>query len=268
MRKEERQNEILELIQQKKRTTVTELSAAVFASEATIRRDLHALEQKGLIRLLYGNIVPLNKKSGEMPLSFRANQAREVKRMLARFAAGMIQPNSSVLLDSSSSALYMADYINPEHGITVFTNCIKTAIRLHERGVSVYLIGGLLASDSLITNSSWTIETINTIYADYLFFSAQSLGNDGSICGASDYGTQIRKCMIQRTKQQFFLCNSEKVGSNCTFTLCNASEITGVICNTDLSFIPNIHCLYVDPYQAENANASPFHEPRHSKKGV
>lgn len=246
MHKEQRQIEILNLIQQKKCTTVSSLSAAVFASEATIRRDLHTLEKQGLIRLLYGSIVPLNKTSSELPLSFRVNQSRETKRRIAQFAAGMIQSNSSVLLDSSSSALYMADYINPEHNITVFTNCIKTALKLHERGVTVYLIGGRVASDSLITNSSWTIETIRELYADYLFFSAQSLGNDGCISGISDNGTQIRKEMIERTRQQYFLCSAEKVGTSSTFTLCHAGAITGVICNTDLSFIPDIHHIHVD----------------------
>lgn len=246
MRKEQRQNEILELVQQKKCSTVTELSAAVFASEATVRRDLHALEKKGMVRLLYGNIVPLNKNPSELPPSFRANQAREAKRRIAQYAASMIQPSSSVLLDSSSSALYMADYISPEHSITVFTNCIKTALKLHERGVTVYLIGGMVASDSPVTNSAWTLETLRTLYADYLFFSAQSLGGDGCISGISDSGTQLRQYMIERTRQQYFLCNSEKVGTASTFSLCNAADITGVICNADLSFIPHVNFLRVD----------------------
>ena len=252
MKKEERQNEILELVQKRKCSTVSELSQAVYASEATVRRDLHILEKRGQVLLLYGNIVPTNKNPSELPLSFRENQSRDAKRRIAQFAAGMIQPNSSVLLDSSSSAMYMADYINPEHNITVFTNCIKTAIKLHERGVTVYIIGGLVDSDSLITNSAWTLEAIRTLHADYLFFSAQSLGNDGSVCGVSDYGTQIRKCMIERTSKQYFLCNAEKVGRNSTFTLCNAASITGVISNADLSFIPNVHCLNVDAPVGEN----------------
>ena len=47
MRKDERQSEILELVQQKKCSTVAELSQAVFASEATVRRDLNLLHKQG-----------------------------------------------------------------------------------------------------------------------------------------------------------------------------------------------------------------------------
>lgn len=246
VKREDRQNEIMELIQQDKCTTVKELCAAIYASDATIRRDLHILEQKGLVRLLYGNIVPLTGKHSELPLAFRENQAKEAKRIIARYAAGMILPNTSVILDSSSSALFMADYINPDHGITVFTNCIKTAIKLHERNVTVYLIGGKMSSKSLLTCSAWTLDTIRQIHAEYLFFSAQSMSGDGYIAGESDYGTQIRRCMIGQAKKQYFLCNAEKVGKTSTFNLCHAGQITGVIANADLSDIPGIRFINVN----------------------
>ena len=245
MKQEDRQQQILELIQQEKCSTVKELCSAVYASDATVRRDLHTLEQKGYIRLVYGNILPLNRKYGEMPLSVRANEAKEAKRIIAKYAASMIRPNSSVLLDSSSSGLYMADYINPDQGITVFTNCIKAALKLYERGITVYQIGGLISHKSLLTSSAWTLDTIRRIHADYLFFSAQSLSNDGCIAGESDYGTQIRQCMIEHAQEQYFLCNAEKVGKHSTFSLCNASDLTGVIANTDLSFIPGVRFFNV-----------------------
>ncbi len=239
MNSQNRQDEILNLILSEKCSSVKELCAAVYASDATIRRDLHVLEQKGLIQLLYGNIVPLTEKPRDLPLSFRENQAKPSKRALARHAVSLIEPNTSVILDSSSSALYMADYINPDHGITVFTNCIKTAIRLYERNIKVFLIGGLIDTKSLVTNSSWTLDCIRTLHADYLFFSAQSLSGDGRIAGESDIGVQIRQYMIRQSDRQYFLCNAEKIGATSTFLLCKSSDITGVITNTDISFIPN-----------------------------
>ena len=246
MNKQDRQNEILDLILQKECCSVKELCAAVYASDATIRRDLHILEQKGLIRLLYGNIVPLTQESHDYPLAIRENQAKATKRNLSQYATSLIPPHSSVMLDSSSSALYIADYINPDYKITVFTNCIKTAIKLHERSIAVYLLGGQLDSQSLVTSSSWTLDNIRSLNADYLFFSAQSLNNDGYISGASEFGVQARKYMIHQAKHSYFLCNAEKVGTHSTFNLCHASNITGVITNTDLSFLPNVKFVNIN----------------------
>jgi DeoR/GlpR family transcriptional regulator of sugar metabolism len=246
---ENRQAEILELIQQEKCTSVKELCSMIYASDATIRRDLHALEQKGLIQLLYGNIIPLTEKPQVLPLAFREHQAKSSKRALACYAASLIQPNTSVLLDSSSSAMYIADFLNPEHGITVFTNCIKTAIRLYEKDIRVFLLGGLIDTKSLMTSSAWTLDTIRMVNADYLFFSAQSLSAEGYIAGVSDTGVQIRQYMIRQAEKQYFLCNEEKIGKTSTFMLCKASDITGVITNTDLSHIPDVN--FVNIHQAE-----------------
>lgn len=246
MNKENRQAEILDLIQREKCSSVKELCDAVYFSDATIRRDLHALEQKGLIQLLYGNIIPLTEKPRDPPLTFREHQAKASKRAIARYAASLIQPNTSVILDSSSSALYIADYMNPDHGITVFTNCIKTAIRLHERNITVFLLGGQVNAKSLVTNSAWTLDNIRTLNADYLFFSAQSLSVDGCITGASDAGVQTRQHMIRQSARQYFLCNAEKIGKTSTFTLCRTSDLTEVITNTDISFIPNTRFVNIN----------------------
>lgn len=245
MNKEQRQNEILELVLKKECCSVKELCAALYASDATIRRDLHCLEQKGLIRLLYGNIVPLMQESHDHPLAFRENQAKATKRDLARYAVSLIPPHASVMLDSSSSALYLADYLNPDYKITVFTNCIKTATKLHEKNITVFLLGGQLDSHSLVTSSVWTLENIRAFHVDYLFFSAQSLSSDGFIAGATDFGVHVRKYMLRQATQSYFLCNAEKVGTHSTYTLCHASEITGVITNIDLSFLPDVKFINI-----------------------
>lgn len=258
MNKSNRQEEILSLIQSEKCTTVKELCSAIYASDATIRRDLHALEQKGLIRLLYGNIIPLTEQPRDLPLSFRENQAKATKRAIARYAVSLIHPNTSVILDSSSSAMYMADYIDPDIGITVFTNCIKTAIKLYERNIKVFVIGGQVDTKSLVTNSAWTLEHIRAIHAEYLFFSAQSLNSDGYIAGESDIGVQIRQYMIKQARQCYFLCNAEKIGKDATFTLCHVDELTGVISNTDIPFISSENLINVN-----KVNPETHHQNKH-----
>lgn len=246
MKQLERQNEILDLIQQGKCSNVKELCSAVYASPATIRRDLRELEKKALVHLQYGQIIPLTEKAIVPPLAFRERQAIESKRAIGRYAASLIAPNSSVLLDASSTTMYIADYLNPNQGITVFTNCIKTAMKLCERDISFYLIGGLVDTKNLVTSGSWTIDDIEKINADYFFFSSLGMDDHGNISTQSESGVQTRKHMIKHSKQQYFLCSSEKIGSCYTFFLCNSKEITGVIADADISFIPGINSINVN----------------------
>lgn len=245
MKRSDRQNQILELIQTGACSSVKELCSVIYASPATIRRDLHAMEEEGLIRLLYGNIIPLTEKPTELPLAFRESQAKESRRLIARRAAEMIPPGSTVLLDGSASAAYMADHISPDLGITVFTNCIKTAMKLSENGVTVYLLGGKINYRGHVTSGVWTEESIRSIHVDYLFFSAHSLAENGMISGTSESGIQLRRQMLRRAKHSYFLCNYEKVRTTSTFHLCDARDVTGVITDADLSFLPDVCCIRV-----------------------
>ena len=240
----ERQKEILSLVLSGRCANVKDLSQHIYASPATIRRDLHCLEEAELIRLAYGNIIPLTKvPSG--PWAFRVNEAKNAKMKIAKCAAEMIPANSTVILDSSSSAMYIAEYLSPDLNLTVFTNCMKTAIQLCERNIAIFYIGGKVINKNFVTTGTWAEEGIASIYADFLFFSSKRLSSGGLITGESEEGTKMRKLMINHAANQYFLCNSEKIGNKSTFTLCSASDITGVISDADLSYIPNINSIRV-----------------------
>lgn len=246
LKQNERQAEILDLVQHDKASNVKELCSLVYASPATIRRDLHDLEKRGQVRLLYGNIVPVSTEPQILPLAYRENQSKIIKRALAQYAASIIPENVSIMLDSSSSAMYMADYLSPESGLTIFTNCFKTALRLIEKGLTVYFIGGRVDNRNYVTSGSWADENVKSINVDYLFFSSRSVSSDGIISGSSELGVQIRGIMIEHSKKQFFLCSSDKVNSVSTFSLCNLNELTGVITDSDFSDLPNVNSLHVN----------------------
>lgn len=240
----ERQKEILSFIFSGECTNVKDLSRHIYASPATIRRDLHCLEEAELIRLSYGNIIPLTKEPTG-PWAFRINEAKNAKRKIAKYAAEMIPANSTVILDASSSALYIAEYLSPNLNLTVFTNCMKTAIQLCEHNITIYYIGGKVVNRNFVTTGSWAEEAVASINADYFFFSSKNLGYDGLITAESEDGARMRKLMIKHSANQFFLCNAEKIGRKSTFALCSASDITGVISDADLSAIPNINAIHV-----------------------
>lgn len=248
MTQAERQDEILELIKNGRCSSVKELCAYLYASPATIRRDLRVLEKNGAVHLSYGNVMLSSVEERALPLAFRAVQSRESKRKIAQYAASLIEPNSSVILDSSSTAMNIADYIPSNLGITVFTNCIKTAVKLCENNVDVYVLGGKIDQKNYLTRGAWSLDSIAAINVDYLFFSAQTIDDNGLISGVSEPGIQQKKLMIAHSKKQYFLCTSEKLHQRSTFSLCRSSDITGVIADIDISFIPDTNGINVNDF--------------------
>ena len=57
MLSEERQNKIVQLVNENKSMTIQNLMQALDASESTVRRDLGELDSKGLIEKVYGGVL-------------------------------------------------------------------------------------------------------------------------------------------------------------------------------------------------------------------
>lgn len=53
----ERQNKILEILKEKKTISVDKLTKLIYASPATVRRDLTQMEKRGLVQRTYGGVI-------------------------------------------------------------------------------------------------------------------------------------------------------------------------------------------------------------------
>ena len=104
----ERKNEILSILQKEQRVLVAELSTRYHVTEETIRRDLEKLEKEGFVKKTYGGAV-LNKNSTiDMPLKIREKTNRKEKQKIAQTVASLIEDGESIMLDSSSTSLMIA----------------------------------------------------------------------------------------------------------------------------------------------------------------
>ena len=113
---EQRQEEILKLLDQKGSVTLQELKEYFRTSESTIRRDLNALDKKGALTKVFGGAV---KQEGRIMLreeqvSQRKTLYREEKNRIGRYAASLIEPEDFVYLDAKSclrnSGLFTLQY--------------------------------------------------------------------------------------------------------------------------------------------------------------
>ena len=93
MLKNHRQEEIMEILKAEKFASVPDLSRRLYASQPTIRRDLGALEQQGLIRRSHGGAIPADDK-GNIPVSFRSGTHTAEKLRICRLAATLILVSS------------------------------------------------------------------------------------------------------------------------------------------------------------------------------
>src|SRR4051794_25953861 len=82
MRQEDRLGQILQQLNQHGTVAVLDLSSRLGVSEATVRRDLHLLEEQKLLTRTHGGAVA----SGvlyELPMRYRGGQHYDAKRAIA-----------------------------------------------------------------------------------------------------------------------------------------------------------------------------------------
>lgn len=224
----ERQAEILKLLKEEKCVTVDFLCGQLFASGATIRRDLDEMSKKGLITRIRGGAICFQGSGEDAPLLLREKEEIDKKRRIAFLALEFIENSKTYFLDSSSTVTELAPHFAQHNAVSVVTNGIRTANVLNEKtAVNLYLCGGKVISHSSLVGNCAN-ELISNFNADVCFFSC---------CGVTSAGTNeakeenaiLKKKMIENSKLHILLCDSTKFDKDFFWKAVSCEKIDYII---------------------------------------
>ena len=120
-RTEQRNFQILKLLSHSGRLPVAELAEQCGVSLVTMRKDLTFLEESGLIRREQG-AAAINASS---PMASRMITGYEAKRRLAEKAVTLVKDGDTVLIESGSCCIHLAEAISRNRkNVTVITNSV------------------------------------------------------------------------------------------------------------------------------------------------
>lgn len=230
MSRAQRDRELMDILRERGNTSVQDLSKLLYASEATIRRILSDLESKGLIRRTHGGAELFENFTHVASFRSRIRLNASAKREIAQKAAALVFDGSIVFLDQSSTAYYLAEELMKKSGLIVVTNNIEIAVLLSQTSFEVFVSGGHLCGETrtcLVGDDSHRI--FHEINADFAFFSARSLSEDGMISDCNRDEIFVRNAMLKNTKCSVFLCDSSKYGSTSGFRQCSLSDLDVLI---------------------------------------
>lgn len=228
MLKNERQNEIVEILKKESFATVTTLANVLYSSLPTIRRDLTLLEEKGYVKRCHGGAMILDGNT-KPPIYFRRGQNACEKLKMCEVAATLISENDTVFIDASTSAYHISDFLKKTSGITVITNGLPLASELADTDVRIYSTGGKLLKESLAFVGNSAEKSVASYNADIMIFSVASLSLDGVLSDWSEDEAMLRMAMAKNSKKRVLLCDSSKLGTSSTFKLFSLSNIEFLI---------------------------------------
>ena len=91
----------------KGKASIEELADLTGVSVMTVYRDVAVLEQSNIVQLHNGTVVAVASGLHEADAVFRLEQASNEKRLVAAEAATLVSNGSSVMLDDSSSSVWL-----------------------------------------------------------------------------------------------------------------------------------------------------------------
>src|SRR5450756_202849 len=142
----ERQEQIARMVEENGRARVTDLAGTFGVSAVTIRKDLLVLEGKRRVIRTHGGAITPGDNRPELAFEIRERLQREEKTGIGAAAADRVSDGESIVLDASTTALYIARHLKGReawHGLTVITNSIRIASELAGHpGITVLMLGG------------------------------------------------------------------------------------------------------------------------------
>src|SRR6267142_458989 len=104
---EERQNQILSMVNSRGSVSITEIQRKLKVSRETVRRDLLLLAERNRLRKTHGGALSLERNEPEIEVRKVTNV--ESKRAMGRLAASLVPDGASVILASGTTMQSVAD---------------------------------------------------------------------------------------------------------------------------------------------------------------
>lgn len=226
----ERRNLILEKLQEEKRVVVSELSQLYNVSEETIRRDLDKLENEGYAIKSYGGAVINENMSIDMPFNVRKNRNVLGKQKIAEIVADMIRDGDQIMLDASTTAVFVAKAIKEKQRLTVITNSIEIMIELADvSGWNIISTGGTMKEGYLALLGSKAEAALRGYYVDKAIVSCKAFDMERGIMDSNDLFAQAKQTMMNSAKESILAVDNSKFDNMSFSKVTDTHNLTAVV---------------------------------------
>jgi DeoR family transcriptional regulator, fructose operon transcriptional repressor len=214
---EERRFQIRELLAGQRTVTASELCERLQVTAATIRRDLAALEQDGVLVRSHGGAVSRMSSTNFQPsydALLRTNN--DEKRQIARAAEQFVLDGDTVFLEGSTTVFELARRLVHRQRLTVVTNSPNIVCELQRSpSVTVLCTGGDLQKDTFFLYGEWTQRALAEIRVDKAILGVSAIDPAYGVSTASHAEAQIKRMLTKAAHTRIALADNGKFGKQC-----------------------------------------------------
>jgi DeoR/GlpR family transcriptional regulator of sugar metabolism len=236
----ERHSRLQDLLARRGMSDLDTLSRELGVSQSTVRRDLEALETRGLVTRTHGGAIWTGDPGAAVPESrpYAFDQRTEYrlasKQLIARAARKLVQPDQTILLDGGTTTYYLAKELLGM-SLQLVTNSLPIAnLFLNDEHVELILTGGLMYPRYGVLLGPMAEAMLSTIHTQTLFLSVAGV-QDGSLYNQNLLLVDAEKRMMAQAQRTVLLVDSSKFGQRALARLCALSEIDTVVTDPEIT---------------------------------
>lgn len=223
----ERQDQILARLYAAGHVRVKDLSDELRVSEATVRRDLHALAGEQRLELVYGGATV--RRGGDF--SFEAKAARNVegKLMVGRMAAALVADGDRIFLDSGTTCFAMAAHLKQRRGLSIIANSARLALEFDTPGVNVIMLGGQYRPERMDTVGALAMTTLDMLRGYTAYIGADGLSMDFGLTAGDIESAHLYGLAVKNAQRTVLVADQGKFASPSLYKIVDFDKISRVI---------------------------------------
>ena len=224
-----RQFAIAEAVVRAGSVSVEDLVELTGVSAMTIYRDLAILESSGVLQRHRGRVVAVANGLHEADAAFRLEQSSSDKQAVAELASDLIAPGSSIMLDDSTSGVWVLRSL-PEHTpLTVVTNSLLVAKEVITTSSDKLVVtGGEYQSWAQSLMGPAAVRMIRSMHADLCFLSASGIFEAGCYHPYQEV-VEVKRAMLESAETRVLLLDHTKFGRRALFKFADLTEFDHVV---------------------------------------
>jgi DeoR/GlpR family transcriptional regulator of sugar metabolism len=211
----QRRDRILEALRASGGVRVAELTEQLQVSYMTVRRDLDALAEQGLVEKVHGGATVAAQRSAEEP-GFEAKSLREQpeKEAIAAAAVRLVRPGTAIGVTAGTTTWTLARHLRDVPNLTVVTNSVPVSeIMRHttRTDLSVVLTGGLRTpSDALV--GPVADSAVRAMHVDILFMGVHGMAERGGFTTPNLLESETNRALVRSARRLVVVADHTKWG--------------------------------------------------------
>lgn len=233
----ERRHKIVIQIQEEKKVLVQELAVKFSVTEETIRRDLEKLEDQGILKRTYGGAIVNEGTNVDMPLDMREVINKEGKVNIAERVEEEIKDGDTIMLDSSSTAYYVAKCLRKSNKrVTLITNSLKVITDLQDyKNINLILAGGVFRESSKSFTGKWAQSIIKNYYVNKAIICCKGMDIERGVMDSNEEEAEVKKVMVNSASKVILVVDSIKFDKSSFVNIVQFKDIDYIYTDKDVN---------------------------------